>query len=446
MWIRLQVSVVEVGPQQLLRKVSYVDDKTKELIALLKHQIISPVLMDSGPTQLAHFEQMSQKTFDVPGRGPRRFMASTMRIWLYDYRKQGLQGLMPKARLDRGGFRRLSDDLKNEIRKRREEHADLSCVKFYERLNTGNQLGVPPVGMETVRRFLKAEGLYKKRSTTPRKRFEMRYFGELWTTDFMHGPHLIDGKRKRRAILMAIIDDHSRMIVAHQWSWAENTKLLENVFKEGILAHGLPDRIYCDNGAAFSSNYLTLISANLGIGVVHSKPYDSPSRGKIERFFRTVRQNFLPDIKEFDESWTLKKLGDAFAVWIRNYHQRTHSGIQTRPLDRYQLSVRSYPRNRVDEESLEEHFLVSTHRSVGKDSTVSLNATTYEVPPQFIGQKVELKFSQEKPGDVFLYENGTRFTKILPVDSQLNGQIYKPSPRISNVALHSVYKKPGDHS
>lgn len=191
------------------------DDKIKEAVALLKHQIISPVLMDSGAAQAAHFQQMSQREFDVPGRGLRRYKASTMRIWLYAYRSRGFQGLMPKTRKDRGGFRIISDDLKNEIRKFREDFSDLSCVKFYDRLNTLGSLGTPPIGMETVRRFLKSEGLYKKRIATPRKRFEMRDFGELWTTDFMHGPHLLDGKRRRRAILMAIIDDHSRMIVGH---------------------------------------------------------------------------------------------------------------------------------------------------------------------------------------------------------------------------------------
>lgn len=422
------------------------NDKIKESIALLKHQIISPVLMDSSRAQIAYFQEMAQKEFDVPGRGMRRYMPSTMRIWLYAYRKQGFQGLMPKTRRDRGGFRVLSDALKDDIRKLREDHADLSCVKFYDRLNKSGALGVPTVGMETVRRFLKAEGLYKRRTATPRKRFEMRYFGELWTTDFMHGPHLIDGKRKKRAILMAIIDDHSRMIVGFEWSWAENTKLLENVFKDAILAHGCPDRIYCDNGAAFSSHYLIIVSANLGIGVVHSKPYDSPSRGKIERFFRTVRQNFLPDVNEADPSWTLAKLNEAFAIWIRNYHQRSHSGIQMRPIDRYQISVRSYPRKRVDEETLEEHFLVTTHRSVGKDSTVSLNNVTFEVPPEFIGRRVELKFSQKIPGDIFLYDNGIRVTKIAPVNSQLNGQTYKPSPRISDIALHTANKNPGDPS
>lgn len=315
-------------------------------------------------------------------------------------------------------------------------------MKFYDRLINEGILGVPPIGLETLRRFLKAEGLYKNRTATPRKRFEMRYFGELWTTDFMHGPHLFDGKRKRRAVLMAIIDDHSRLITAHAWGWAENTKLLELVFKDAILKHGCPDRLYCDNGSAFSSHYLALVSANLGIGLVHSKPYDSPSRGKIERFFRHVRQNFLPDIRPDSTEWTLAKLNAFFDIWIRDhYHQRTHSGIDMRPIDKYQNSARQYPRKRVNEEDLEEYFLVSTFRSVGRDATISLHNVNFEVPPQYIGHRVELKYSQDKPTDVFLYDQGLRITKITPVDTQLNGMTYKPTPRISDIALHSI---PGD--
>lgn len=415
------------------------DQKLAESVALLRHQIISPVLMDSDKTAMAYFRQMEQKEFDVPGKGPRKYSATTMRIWLYGYRKKGFTALMPKGRRDRGSFRCLNEERKLKLRILRENNMDLSCVKFYDRALGNGALGDPPICMETLRRFLKSEGLYQKQERVPRKRFEMRYFGELWTADFMHGPHIPNGKKKRKAILMAIIDDHSRYICSFQWGFAEDTELLEEVFKEAILAHGKPDRFYCDNGAAFSSKYLSLVCANTGIGLVHSKPYDSPSRGKIERFFRHVRQNFLPDIKEDDPSLSIKNMNEAFSVWIRDYyHQRNHTGIQMRPIDRYQISVREYPRQRVDEESLEEHFLCSTQRTVGKDSTVSLNAVTYEVPPEFIGQRVDLKYQQDKPSEVFLYNNGMRVTKVSPVDSQFNGQIYKPSPRISDVALHSV--------
>ena len=290
------------------------DPKLAEAIGLLRHQIISPVLMETGPAQMAYFRQTAEKEFDVPGRGPKRFTPQTMKGWLYRYRKNGFMGIVPKTRRDVGSFRHLSAENREKVKELRQENLDRSCVKFYDLCLKKQILGEPPAGMETIRRFLKMEGLYKRRQTQARRRFEMNYFGELWICDFMHGPQVLEqagGKKRRKAILMAIIDDHSRMIVGSRFGFFENTRLIEDVFKDAILAHGLPDRLYCVNGAAFSSQYLSRVCAHLNIGLVHSKPYDSPSRGKIERFFRTVREGFLVEIKE-DQNWDLKQLNDAF--------------------------------------------------------------------------------------------------------------------------------------
>ena len=105
--------------------------------------------------------------------------------------------------------------------------------------------------------------------------------------------YTIDGK-KRRLLLCAIIDDHSRMIVGSNWALSESTETLEVALKQAALTYGLPKIFYCDNGSVFVSGHLQLVCARLGTALLHSKPYDSPSRGKIERFFRTVRLNFLP--------------------------------------------------------------------------------------------------------------------------------------------------------
>jgi putative transposase len=413
------------------------DPKLTEAIGLLRHQIISPVLMETGKAQLAYFRTLSERDFDVPGRGPRRFSPTTMKAWLYRYRKHGFAGITPKIRIDRGAFRIISSDMKERIRKLRGENVDQSCIKFYELCLKEDVLGHPPLCMETLRRFLRSEKLYRPRTTVARKRFEMNYFGELWTCDYLHGPEVLDGSRHRKAILLAIIDDHSRLITGAAFGFLENTKLLESVFKDAILAHGLPDRLYCDNGAAFSSHYLSRVCANLGIGLVHSKPYDSPSRGKIERFFRTVRGRFLVDVRE---NLDLASLNLAFQRWLReDYHHGHHRGIDGRPVDRHQISVRAFPRKRVSEETLEEFFLVTIERTVAKDCTVSLNGIYYEVPPQYIGRRVELKFSQENQSEIFLYDQGQRIAKILPVDSRFNGKnFYQPSPRISDVSIHEI--------
>lgn len=418
------------------------DSKTREAIGLLRHQIISPVLMEKGRAQMAYFRSLAEKEFDVPGQGRKRFKANTMKSWLHRYKRQGFSGLVPVVRKDKGAFRKIDRSCREKIRQLRTEWLELSVVQFYDRCLKADILGSPAFGIETLRRFLKKEGLFAKApSAVPRKRYEMSRFGELWVGDFMHGPEVkTDSSRdkKRKAILMAIIDDHSRVIVGSEFGFQENTVLLEKVFKGAILQYGIASRFYVDNGASFSSEYLAKVCASLGIGLVHSKPYDSPSRGKIERFFRTVRENFLTNLHPEYEV-TLDELNEKFASWLRtDYHHRHHGGIDARPIDRYQASYSLYPLKRTDEEALDEFFMMSVERTVNRDSTVSYKTVHYEVAPQYIGRRVTLKFVQDKPGQVFLYDGEIRVGRILPVDSVANGRSYTPSPRDPHVPFQDL--------
>lgn len=425
------------------------EKEQKEAIALLRHQIISPVLMETGRGQMAYFRQISMQEFEVPGRGLRRFKPTTMKGWLNRYRKNGFPALLPKTRKDAGNFRRITPETLASIRVLREMYDTLSVVRFYERALHEGKLGEPPMCLETLRRFLRSQKLYTKREPKARKRFEMGRFGELWTGDFMHGPRVLEApeaKKLKKAILLAIIDDHSRMIVGAEFGFFENTKLIEQVFKEAILAYGLPDRLYVDNGPSFSSDYLKKVCAVVGIGLVHSKPYDSPSRGKIERWFKTVRECFLVSLPEESLArMDIRTLNDHFRQWLRDgYHHRNHNGIDARPIDRYQDSITKYPTRRIDEEMLDEFFMVRQERTVNNDSTVSFQSVIYEVPPAYIGKKVELRFVQERPEEIFLYDNGIRIQRCQPVDARANGLIYRPSKRDSDIALHRAFEKPED--
>ena len=420
-----------------------------ELVGLLRHQIISPVLMETGRGQMAYFREAAAREWDVPGRGPRRFGAMTMKGWLARYNKNGFQALLPKLREDSGGFRKISESKKQAIRKLRKEQLSMSVVRFYECAQKVDVLGSPPICMATLRRFLKIENLFApKEEPTARKRFEMSRFGELWTGDFMHGPQVLPepgAKRLKKAILMAIIDDHSRVIVCGVFGLQENTLLLENAFKEAILANGLCDRFYCDNGPSFSSEYLRRVCAHLKIGLVHSKPYDSPSRGKIERFFRTVREQFLSQIHPNAEI-TLAELNERFAQWLRTeYHHRHHSGIDGRPMDRLQASIGRYPLKRVDEETLSEFFMASVERTVTQDCTVSFQSISYETPAAYVGKRVELKYLQDRPSEIYLYDQGQRIQKLHPVDTQANGRTYRPGNRDPHVSFQNLGQNLGQN-
>ena len=123
-------------------------------------------------------------------------------------------------------------------------------------------------------------------------RFEADRPNELWTGDALHGP-TIGG---RKTYLFAFLDDHSRAIVGHRFGFAEDTVRLAAALRPALASRGVPDGIYVDNGSAFVDAWLLRACAKLGIRLVHSTPGRPQGRGKIERFFRTVREQFLVEI------------------------------------------------------------------------------------------------------------------------------------------------------
>jgi putative transposase len=410
------------------------DQDTSQKIGLFRHRIISPVLMEKGRNQMEYFRKLSKQKHDIPGVGLRRISPTTMKTWLNRYRKHGFQGICPKTRSDKGRPRCLSREQLIVIKEKRSECAQFSGRLFYDTCLKEGLLGDPPICYSSLLRLMKQEGMATKTSGASRKRYEMDRFGELWVGDFCHGPSVKDGQRKRKAIILAIIDDFSRYIVGASFAYAESTKEIEQVFKQAILSFGIPDRLYVDNGPSFSSKYLATTCAELQIGLVHSKPYDSPSRGKIERFFRTVRSRFFPTLPD---NLTLNELNELFGAWLYvDYNMKKHSAIQLRPWDRYKDSIKNYPMKRVSKEELDEFFMAKISRDVRKDATVSINAVFYEVPQNYIRQTVEIRFVQADVPKYYLYDQGQRVCQIMPVDSKANAKSYRPSPRKNIIDFH----------
>jgi hypothetical protein len=266
-----------------------------------------------------------------------------------------------------------------------------------------------------------------------RKRFETENINELWLSDFMHGPQVSMGNRTQKSILCAIIDDHSRMIVGYGFHAAETISVLTEVLKEALATHGIPKRLYVDNGSAFSSELLARSCAMAGISLIHSKPYDSPSRGKIERFFRTVRERFLPGSKEVMNK---DELNQAFALWLRDeYHHKVHSGISERPLDRYHASAGRVYIRRLSAAELDEMFLVRYERIVNNDATISFKGCLYEVPPAYIRQRIEIRHPVDDPQELYLYDNGVRVGRVKLLNQKENASSFRPNSAESTLSF-----------
>jgi putative transposase len=285
----------------------------------------------------------------------------------------------------------------------------------------------------TLLRAIAREGLLPKTGRSDvRKRFEHEEVNELWVGDFLHGPTVMAHNRLAKAILCALIDDHSRIVVGYKFSVHETVSVLVEVLKEAFSTYGLSQRLYVDNGSAFSSDLLVKSCAQAGVSLIHSKPYDSPSRGKIERFFRTVRERFFSGLPA---SLTLEELNEAFARWLReDYHYKVHSGIEQRPIDRYQASVSRVSIRRLSKAELDEIFLVRHERIVGNDATISFKGRIYEVPGAYIRQRIEIRHPVDDAGDLTLYDNGARIARLKLVDVRENARTFRPASAPSPVS------------
>jgi len=407
----------------------------RESIALKRFEIISPVLAEPARAQNEYFRQQAEREHLFPRYGLRKVKVSTMKTWLKKYRKQGFDALKPKNRTDGGRPKRLDEQTLKGIEVKCKAYPSFSVQKLYEDLRDQNLLGQPPIHYNTLLRVVKTKGWLSitKRSDV-RKAFEVDNVNDLWICDFMHGPSVRSHNRSVKAVLCAILDDHSRMVVGHAFSASETISALTLVLKEAFLAYGIPKRLYVDNGPSFSSDLLAKSCAMAGISLIHSKPYDSPSRGKVERFFRTVRDRFLSGLQE---GITLQDLDQAFWLWLQeDYHHKLHTGINDKPIDRYNASLARIELRRLSKTELDEIFLIRHERFVNNDATISFKGTLYEVPSAYIRQKIELRHPVDDPQELFLYDGGVRVCKIKLLDKKENARTFRPQSVPTTLSFH----------
>jgi putative transposase len=229
-------------------------------------------------------------------------------------------------------------------------------------------------------------------------RFEADAPDQLWVTDGLHGP-IIEG---RRAVLFALLDDHSRFVVGHRWGFGEDTLGMQAALHDAVKTHGCPSLLYCDNGSAYSSAQLAWSAAVLDIKITHSRPGRPQGRGKIERWNRTCRDQFLVEIETTGAGGgtacsSLADLNRLFTAWLhQRYHRAVHSETRQSPAQRYHHNDAATVR-RADPEQLRRAFLWREQRTVSAFATVSLHGNRYEVDASLTGRKVDLLF---KPFDL----------------------------------------------
>lgn len=408
-------------------------EKLEEKLALFRFGLIAPVLNEDGRGQNRYFKRMSEKQHVLPDGTTRTFGWSTFKTWLAAYRARGIDGLRPKPRNDRGRTRKIDSYLTEIIKEMKHAYPFLSSSGIYRMLISEGFVMPGAFSEQTLRKFLQDNKLSSlpQQEPKPRKKFEKEHINELWIIDFMYGPFLATEKgKKKRSYLVAVIDDHSRLITGHYWSFQESTLSLEMALKRAIMRCGPPDAIYTDNGAPFVTRHLHLICARLGIALIHSTPHDPPGRGKIERFFKTTQEQWLVLMKA--EEISLEELSNSFDHWLNNeYHKRFHTGINMSPLERYTEGLNHRGIRHISQEELDNAFCQTLVRLVKNDSTISIHNHLYEVPSRFIGQRVEVRYPTAEPHKVTLWEHGKLLCSLNKIDVNENANFHVSSIRFS---------------
>jgi transposase InsO family protein len=280
------------------------DEEKKKQIAIFRFGVISD-FVSSARLQWGERKRLLQekcaREWQIPFSGRTRLSPATILSWIRAYERSGrkLEAIYPHTRSDRGLGRALDNETALALTRLRQE-MPTSTLRSLIRVAQQRRLVDPETHLAecTVWRLLKREGLmHREHAPTDRRRFEAELPNDIWQSDVMHGPSVrVEGKN-RKAYLIAFIDDMSRLICHAQFYLSENLDCYLDSLRQALLTRGLPRKLYVDNGPAFRSLHLKQICASLGIALIHSKPYQPQGKGKVERFFRTVRTDFLPGVR-----------------------------------------------------------------------------------------------------------------------------------------------------
>jgi transposase InsO family protein len=370
-----------------------------EAVATFRHAVIGPVCArEFARGELADaLRELSQTRFRPPGsKLTTTYSVPTLERWLYAYRKGGLTALRPRARSDKGRGRHLTDELRQLICDIRREHPNASAQLIVRTLEADGRLQIGTIKPSAVRKLLRQEGLDRVAvrdgsGAKTRLRWQAAAPDALWHADVCHGPTLHLAGLRTPIRIHGMLDDCSRYVVALEAHQSECEQDMLHVLTRALRLHGKPDVLFLDNGSTYRGEVLQTACSRLGISLVHARPYDPEARGKMERFWRTMRQGCLDHLGHVG---TLNDINQRLAAFLeRHYHSAPHAGLMGRaPLSVYAPADR-VP-NHVTETQLREALAVRERRRVRRDTTVSVLGGIYELQQGFLaGRVVDVVYS-----------------------------------------------------
>jgi len=413
------------------------DEEQKKRIAVFRFgaiaNLVGGIVLDRGDRERLLREKCDHQ-WQIPYSERSRLSRTTLQRWIRQYDGR-LESLYPRDRADIGKSRILDEEIAQALLRTRQTFPRAPVRKLLEHLY---REGWGKPSPSTAYRFLRDQGLMKAQQIIPedRRKFEAELPNDLWQSDVLHGPLVETGPKKRKSYLIAFIDDDSRLVPYGEFYHGESLAFFLQALEQALATRGLPRKLYVDNGSAFRSHHLEQVTASLGIALIHARPYKPQGKGKIERWFKTVRSDFLSGFR----GGNLTELNQAFYHWLREvYHQRKHSATGQTPFQRFTSRLECL---RPAPPNLRDFFRQTARRRVAKDRTISLNGKLFEAPVALIGQQVTLRYHEAELERVEVFSGQQSHGCLIPVNLQVNSRVKrnKDSRLVLESAGESTYQ------
>jgi transposase InsO family protein len=413
-----------------------------ERVAIFRNTLIGPLLIREfmhGELR-AELVKLSQQRLRPPeAKSTRCYSVPTLERWYYACKQSGPAALVPKPRADKGHGRKLTPEMRELLCDIRTEHRAASVPTILITLQDEGLLPTDPkderaASPQTVRKLFAARGLTrvaakKGASDEPPEGPKMRLKwqaarpGALWHGDVCHFAILVGGVKKPVRI-HGHLDDAARYVVGLEAFWTEREDDMLALFTDAVRVHGPPDALYLDNGSTYRGEALSTVCHRIGTLLLHPKPYDPQARGKMERFWRTLREQLL--VFCTGEEMTLAELNRRLRAFVERYHRTPHAGLMGRtPASAYRAHQRV---DDLDEAKLNQALRVRETRRVSNDNLVHIDGVAWQLDQGFLaGKKVTIVRSLLTPNVPPVVELEGKLLPLHPVDPVHNAKSKRPA-------------------
>jgi putative transposase len=401
----------------------------KQPSVYLKMRVLGAIDTAPGRTRHERVHQVAAMTFLDEEGNPRQFTWRTIQTWFYRYKNHGITGMTNRSRSDKGLARKVTpEELLEAINAARPHfHTRRTNKRAIYRFCIQNALLQPErIAQTTFYRFIRDYQLLApqaEENNRQRLAFSMKFANQLWQADTMFGPYLDSGSGGRKqAKLIAFIDDASRVLCHGEFFFDENIDTLVQAIRAALYKRGVPEQLLVDNGSIYSCQEITLICARVGCILRHTAVRDAAAKGKIERFFRRVRDQFL--VRQLDRA-SLETLNRQFSLWAESdYNAVPHDAIAMKPIDRFGIDLARI-RFLAPSEHNDELFYAEATRKVKKDNTFSFASRRYETPVDLRDREIQLRYDRRRSdtamSPIVIYHKGQRMGVARRLDAVANG-------------------------